>query len=97
MPTPVSSIATESARTVTVTVRNDSVSIQDTGVGMSTDELARAFDPFYRGGDQRRDGQGIGLSIVRRLSERYGWPVKLESKAGAGTTATISFPSVIPA
>jgi signal transduction histidine kinase len=82
---------------VTVTVRADSVAIEDTGVGMSTEELARAFDPFYRGGDQRREGQGIGLSIVRRLSERYGWPVKLESKAGAGTTATISFPSVIPA
>jgi signal transduction histidine kinase len=82
---------------VTVTVRADAVVIEDSGVGMSTEELARAFDPFYRGGDQRRDGQGIGLSIVRRLSERYGWPVKLESKAGAGTTATISFPSVIPA
>jgi signal transduction histidine kinase len=85
------------AGAVTVTVRADAVSIEDTGVGMSTEELARAFDPFYRGGDQRRDGQGIGLSIVRRLSERYGWPVKLESKAGVGTTATISFPSVIPA
>jgi signal transduction histidine kinase len=82
---------------VSVTVRADSVSIEDSGVGMSTEELARAFDPFYRGGDQRREGQGIGLSIVRRLSERYGWPVKLESKAGVGTTATISFPSVIPA
>jgi signal transduction histidine kinase len=85
------------AGTVTVTVQADAVRIEDTGVGMSTDELARAFDPFYRGGDQRREGQGIGLSIVRRLSERYGWPVKLESKAGIGTTATISFPSVIPA
>ena len=87
---------TDSGRIV-VTVRADGVSIEDSGVGMSTEELARAFDPFYRGGDQRREGQGIGLSIVRRLSERYGWPVKLESKAGIGTTATISFPSVIPA
>jgi signal transduction histidine kinase len=85
------------AGSVSITVRAGSVTIADTGVGMSTDELARAFDPFYRGGDQRRDGQGIGLSIVRRLSERYGWPVNLESKAGTGTTATISFPSVIPA
>ena len=85
------------AGTVSVTVQADAVRIEDTGVGMSTEELARAFDPFYRGGDQRREGQGIGLSIVRRLSERYGWPVKLESKAGIGTTATISFPSVIPA
>jgi signal transduction histidine kinase len=78
---------------VVVTVRRDSVQVADTGVGMSPDELARVFEPFYRAGDGRKDGQGIGLSIVRRLSERYGWPVRLESEPGKGTTATISFPS----
>jgi signal transduction histidine kinase len=82
---------------VTVTVRADSVTVADTGVGMSGEELDRAFDPFFRGGDQRKDGQGIGLSIVRRLSERYDWPVRLDSEPGCGTVATISFPSVIPA
>ncbi|OGT57759.1 MAG: two-component sensor histidine kinase [Gammaproteobacteria bacterium RIFCSPHIGHO2_12_FULL_63_22] len=79
--------------TVVVTVRRDSVQVSDSGVGMSPDELARVFEPFYRAGDGRKDGQGIGLSIVRRLSERYGWPVRLESEPGKGTTATISFPS----
>lgn len=78
---------------VVVTVRQDSVQVADSGVGMSPDELARVFEPFYRAGDGRKDGQGIGLSIVRRLSERYGWPVRLESEPGKGTTATISFPS----
>ena len=42
-------------------------------------------------------GQVIARLGRKGLSERYGWPVKLESKAGAGTIATISFPSVIPA
>ena len=79
--------------TVRVTVRSDAVEVSDTGVGMSAEELARVFEPFYRAGDGRKDGQGIGLSIVRRLSERYGWPVRLESEPGRGTTATISFPS----
>ena len=78
---------------VVVTVRRDSVQVTDSGVGMRPDELARVFEPFYRAGDGRKDGQGIGLSIVRRLSERYGWPVRLESEPGKGTTATISFPS----
>jgi signal transduction histidine kinase len=82
------------AGSITVFVRRGSVAIADTGVGMTDEELARVFDPFYRAGDRRKDGQGIGLSIVRRLSERYGWPVKLESEAGKGTTAVISFPSV---
>ena len=83
------------AGTVEVTVGRDSVEVRDTGVGMAGDELLRAFEPFYRGGDQRKDGHGIGLSIVRRLSERYGWTVVLKSEPGRGTTATISFPAVI--
>jgi len=85
------------AGAVTVTVRRDRIEVADTGVGMSPEELGKAFDPFFRGGSQRKEGQGIGLSIVRRISERYGWPVQLDSEAGVGTTATISFPSVIPA
>ena len=71
------------------------VIVRDTGVGIGPDELEHVFEPFVRVGDQRNDGSGIGLSIVRRLSERYGWPVRLESTPGVGTTATISLPSVI--
>jgi signal transduction histidine kinase len=82
------------AGVITVSIRENSVVVADTGVGMSADELARAFEPFYRAGDRRKDGQGIGLSIVKRLSDRYGWPVRLDSEPGQGTTATISFPSV---
>jgi len=77
---------------VQVTVKSGSIAVQDTGVGMDADELAKVFEPFYRAGDRRKDGQGIGLSIVRRLSERYGWPVTMESEPGRGTTATVSFP-----
>ena len=77
---------------VVVTIRFGRIDVADTGVGMNTQELARVFEPFFRGGDRTRDGQGIGLSIVRRLSERYGWPVSLESEAGRGTTASIRFP-----
>ena len=82
---------------VVVTLRRGSIAVSDTGVGMSADELARVFEPFYRAGDRKKDGQGIGLSIVQRLSQRYGWPVRLESEPGRGTTATITFPSLPPA
>ena len=82
---------------VLVTLRRGSIAVSDTGVGMSADELARVFEPFYRAGDRKKDGQGIGLSIVQRLSQRYGWPVRLESEPGRGTTATITFPSLPPA
>jgi signal transduction histidine kinase len=34
----------------------------------------------------------VGLSIVRRLSDRFGWPVHIESEAGVGTRVEIRFP-----
>ena len=54
--------------------------------------LAKAFDAFYRHDrDGGGEGMGIGLSIVRRLGERFGWPVELESAPGEGTIAIIRF------
>lgn len=78
------------AGVIEVRLERDRVSVHDTGVGMSAEQVERAFDPFYR-----REGSGtsmgIGLSIVRRLGERFDWPVTLDSAPGQGTTATIVF------
>lgn len=81
---------TESGR-IEVRVAPDRIEIQDTGIGMSPDTLTKAFDPFYRADLTREEGKGMGLSIVRRLGERFGWPVTLTSIAGEGTTAIIHF------
>lgn len=81
---------------VTVRVLDGEILIEDTGIGMAADELERVFEPFYRGGDGSRGGHGIGLSIVSRLSERFGWPVTLESEPGRGTRAHIRFPAALP-
>ena len=81
---------------VTVRVLPGKIVIADTGVGMSREELAHVFDAFFRGGERRQGGHGIGLNIVRRLSERFGWPVSLDSEAGKGTRATILFPKARP-
>jgi signal transduction histidine kinase len=77
---------------VTVRVQPGKIVIDDTGVGMTPEEIEHVFDPFYRGGEQCLGGHGIGLNIVRRLSERFGWPVAMESEAGKGTRATVQFP-----
>lgn len=67
------------------------IEVRDTGIGMSPETLIKAFDPFYRADPGREEGRGMGLSIVRRLGERFGWPVSLESQPGQGTVATIRF------
>jgi len=81
---------------VRVEVGADFVRISDTGPGMCAETLSRVFEPFYRGGNTSRSGHGVGLAIVQRLSERFGWPVALDSKPGEGTQATIRFPAAQP-
>ena len=77
---------------VEVVLAPDRIEVRDTGVGMSRETLAKAFDAFYRHDrDGGGEGMGIGLSIVRRLGERFGWPVELESAPGEGTIAIIRF------
>ena len=81
---------------VTVEVEADKVRVTDTGCGMSEDDLERAFQAFYRGSRTGDQGHGIGLAIVRRIADRYGWQVTLESKLGEGTIATAYFPAAQP-
>jgi signal transduction histidine kinase len=82
---------TEAGR-VHVVVGAGFVQVEDSGIGMSEDELRQAFQPYFRGERSTRGGYGVGLSLVRRLSERFGWPVEIHSRVGVGTTATIKFP-----
>ena len=79
---------------IDVTVTADSLTVEDTGSGMSEAQLANAFEPFYRGDDRRggADGHGLGLSIVRRLSRQLGWQVTARSHPGQGTSMEIRFP-----
>ena len=78
---------TEAGR-IEVRIETGKLIVSDTGIGMTPETLQRVYDPFYRA-DQFGVGKGMGLSIVRRLGERFGWPVTLESTPGVGTTATI--------
>jgi signal transduction histidine kinase len=77
---------------VEVTIDAQGVVIRDTGVGMAPEQLAEIYRPFARGASARRGGFGVGLSIVRRLSDRFGWPVRIDSQSGVGTRIEIRFP-----
>jgi signal transduction histidine kinase len=81
---------------VLVSVGNDFVQVQDSGIGMSDEEVAQAFQAYFRGGRSQRGGHGVGLTIVKRLSDRFGWPVEITSELGIGTTVTIRFPDAQP-
>lgn len=67
-----------------------SVSVLDEGPGMPDDELARAFDRFWRGGSTT-PGTGLGLAIVAELARASGAHVSLARRDPHGLAATISF------
>jgi signal transduction histidine kinase len=77
---------------VEVTIDAHGVVIRDTGVGIAPEQLAEIYRPFSRGASTRRGGFGVGLSIVRRLSDRFGWPIRIDSQPGVGTRIEIRFP-----
>jgi signal transduction histidine kinase len=66
--------------------------IEDTGPGMSADELSRIFEPFARGSagvQQSAGGTGLGLTIAKMLTELMGGEMTVQSTVGAGTTFRI--------
>ncbi len=65
------------------------LTVKDTGVGMRPEELARALERYYKGASST--GAGVGLSLVKRICDRYGWRISLNSQEGQGTTAEIDF------
>lgn len=70
------------------------VTVKDTGVGISKEDLAHIFDRFYRVDKSRSratGGSGLGLSIVERGIKSIGGNISIESELDKGTTVKLSF------
>lgn len=72
-----------------------SISVEDNGSGMSREELAIAGTPYVQGKSGRNSdarGSGLGLSLVKSLTDLHGGTFDIDSKPGRGTTATVTLP-----
>lgn len=77
-----------------------SLTVTDTGLGMTRDELDSIFDPFFRTDDAKErgiKGTGLGLVIVKAIVEGHGGGVRVNSKPGEGSRFTVSLPIDSPA
>lgn len=68
--------------------------VEDTGVGMSAEDLGQLFRPFTRFGEQQAsiEGHGIGMMITRQLIEAMDGQIEVTSEPGKGTRVAISLP-----
>lgn len=81
---------------VVIQITGQQLTIKDSGIGMPGEDVDKMFKPFQRGQARQRGGYGVGLTIVKLLSDRFHWPIKVESEVKMGTTVTVSFPSYDP-
>jgi PAS domain S-box-containing protein len=73
------------------------IAIRDQGIGMKPDQLARAFERFYRADASGNiPGTGLGLSMVKEVAELHEGKVELVSTLGHGTTASLWIPLAKP-
>ncbi len=69
--------------------------VEDRGCGLSADEAARVFEPFFRGDQARRDGQsgvGLGLAVARRIAATFGGTLEVRSERGVGSLFILRLP-----
>jgi signal transduction histidine kinase len=69
--------------------------VSDTGIGISPESMDRIFEEFYRGKNAKEMGQegtGLGLSLVKRIVDRYRGEIGVESKLREGSTFTVTLP-----
>ncbi len=67
------------------------LTISDSGIGIEPSYLPFLFERFFRGSTQG-EGLGIGLAIVKRICDHYGWHIEVDSTPGHGATFHITFP-----
>ncbi len=77
---------------VRVRISDAKVRIEDTGIGIHDDQIKAVFSPYYRVSNARESGHGIGLSLVKRMTDRFGWTVNITSRPGHGTVVEVGFP-----
>lgn len=73
---------------IALQVNEGVLTLRDTGSGIAAADLPRIFERSYT---TKKDGVGLGLNLVKRICDRFGWRIAVSSEEGRGTTVTLDF------
>ena len=73
---------------ITIDIDSDGIIVTDTGEGIPADKLEQVFERSY---STKNGGTGLGLNLVRRICDRFGWSIDIASEVGVGTKVGITF------
>ncbi len=79
---------------VRITLMKNGFSVTDSGCGMTKEQIARAFDPFYKADKSRartHGGAGLGLTLCKKIARLHGGKLEIESEVGKGTRVVYHF------
>jgi len=87
-------ISLELGQTGTGAQRRAVIRVNDRGPGVPPDQRERIFEPFYRlpGASEREGGVGLGLALVKSITERHGGSVRCEDRPGGGASFVVELP-----
>ncbi|HEX9160287.1 MAG TPA: HAMP domain-containing sensor histidine kinase [Thermoanaerobaculia bacterium] len=76
--------------TVRIALHDGTLTIADSGPGIADSDRPHLFTPFFT---TKREGRGIGLTVVQEVLRNHGFPFALENGAGGGAEFTVRFPT----
>ncbi len=85
--------ASATGQTVTLTALADGFCISDNGIGMTQEQLAHIFEPFYKADKartRRHGGAGLGLTLCRQIAKLHGGKLLVDTEPGKGTSMTFT-------
>ena len=84
----------EKSSPVTLMLKDDRLQIADRGIGMNETQLLRVYERYYQG-DSQKEGEGIGLALVKAYCDAEGIEIEIQSKHGQGTFIYIMLTNIL--
>lgn len=76
---------------IRIDIEENQLTIADSGPGIPQSSIDSIFEPFNRASNENASGYGIGLTIVKRLCDRFHWDIQVSSEAQRGTSFRLRF------